>query len=72
MRLPILLAWPNSSRTRPSKATVELIEHASQPGFGESLAGELVAGVLELLVVVDCEVENASCLVDMAADLLGM
>lgn len=72
IRLPILLAWPNSSRPRRSKATGELIEHASQSGFGESLAGELVAGVLALFVVVDCELESASLLVDVAAGLLGM
>ena len=35
-------------------------------------AGELVAGVLELLVVVDREIEDAAGLVDVLADLLGV
>ena len=51
---------------------VELVEDPAQLGLGEPLARELVAGVLELPVVVDREVENPPGLVDVLSDLLGV
>ncbi len=55
-----------------SPGGVELVEYAAELRLGEALAGEVVAGVLELLVVVDREIQDAAGLVDVLADLLGV